>query len=95
MEQFQGIDIVRHGNYGAVECQRVINNLLQGISLHILAEECISDGVGYFLKRHLLDVVKEFLWQSLDFLGHIESLILCQALYDCLLQCRNGGLFVG
>ncbi len=95
VKQFQRIDIVCHGNYGAIECQRVIHNLLQGISLHVFSEECVSNGIGYFLKRHLLDVVKEFLWQSLDILGHIETFILCQALYDSLLQCRNGGLFVG
>ena len=95
VKQFQRVDTVSHGNYRAIECQSVIHNLLQGISLHILTEECVCNSIGYFLKRHLVDVVEKLLWQSLDILGHIEALILCQTLHDSLLQRRNRGLFVG
>ena len=86
MEEFEGVDVVGNRNDRTVELQCVIDNLLQRFCVNILTEECISNCVCNLLKRHLVDVVKELLWECFDVLWHVEAAILSQTLYNGLFE---------
>ena len=80
MEQLQGVDVWLYLYDRAIECQGVIDNLLQRLCIDIIAEEGISHLVGNLLEREFLDVVEEVLWQLLDDFWHIKTTIFCQTL---------------
>ena len=94
MEEFQGIDIVRDWHYRTVECQCVIDDMLQGIKFHIIAEESISYVVCNLLKRQMLYVIKKTLWQFVYLLRHIQALVFCQSLDYCLFERCHRGFFI-
>ena len=95
VEEFEGIDVVLDLHDGTVEGERVVDDVLQGVEIHVFAEEGTCHVVGNLLERHLLDVVEEDLRQLLDFLWHIEATVFCQALDDGFLQVGNGRFSVG
>ena len=67
----------------------------KGIRIYILAKESAGYGVGNLLKTHFLDVVEKLLGQLVDTLGHIQSAIFSQSLYNCFVQVGNRSLAVG
>ena len=94
MKELEGVDIILDLHHRTIERQRVINDILQGIEVDILAKERTRHIVGYLLKGHLVDVVEEHLWQYLDFFGHIKTTVFCQAFYDGLIQVGDRGFSV-
>ena len=86
MEEFQRIDIILDFHDRTVEGERVVDDVLQGIKIDILAKESTGHIVGYLLERHLVDVVEEHLWQCFNLFWHIKATILCQAFYHCFVQ---------
>ena len=95
MEQFEGIDVVLHFYHGAVELQGVIDQVLKGIEIDIVAEEGAGYIIGNVLKAHLRHVVDEGFRQLVDFFGHIESAVFGQSFDDGLAQIGLGGLMIG
>ena len=61
MEEFEGVDIILDIHDRTVERQCVVDNILQGIRIHILTKEGIGNRVGNLLERHLVDIVEESL----------------------------------
>ena len=86
VEQLKGVDAVCYLRYGAVERQRVENDVLQGILVNILAKEGAGHVVGNVLELHVLNVVEEDLRQLLDFLRHIESAVFSQSFHHGLFE---------
>ena len=95
VEQLQRINLVSHLDYRAIKRQRVIHQVLQGITVHVVAEEVAGHVVGNILELHVLDVVKERLWQFVYFLWHVESSVFCQSFYYRLFQVGYGRLPIG
>ena len=71
VEQFQRVDIFCHFHHRTVEWQGVIDNVLQGVFVHIFSEEIAGYVIGNILELHILDVVEEGLGQFLDALRHV------------------------
>ena len=95
VEKFQRVDVILDFHDRTVEGERVVDNLLQGIRLDILAEESIGDSIGNLLEGHLVDVVEEILRQLFDLLWHIETAVFCQSLDDGFMKVGNGSISVG
>ena len=94
MKEFEGVDVVLDIDHRTIERQRVVDDILQGIRIHILAKESIGHRVGNLLERHLVDVVEEFLGQLVDTLWHIKSTIFCETFHNGLVQVSDRGLFI-
>ena len=94
VEEFQRIYLVGNLHHRTVEREGVIHYLLERVSINVFAKESISYSVGYLLKRHLVDTVKEFFWQGLDALRHIETFVFCQSLDYRFLERSHRGFFV-
>ena len=75
VEEFQGVDIVRYLYGRDGERHGVVDNLAQVLGRDVLAEEALCHTEGDFLKRHVLDVVEELLWQGTDTGGHIKATV--------------------
>ena len=95
MEEFERVDAVCHLHHRAVEGECVVDNLLQGIGLYVLAEEGIGNGIGNLLKGHLVYVVEERFRQWLDALWHVETSVFGQSLDDGLMKVGDGSITVG
>ena len=95
MEEFERIDILLDFHHRAIKRERVIDDIFQGIEVHILSEEGTGYVVGDVLERHVLNVVEEGLRQFLDFLWHVETAVLCQSFYHRLVQVGNRSVSVG
>ena len=95
VEELERVDVVGDGYDGAVEAERVVDDVLQGVEVDVVAEEGACHVVGDVAERHLVNVVEEGLRQVLDFLRHVESAVLCQTFDHRLAEVGDGGFPVG
>ena len=94
VEEFEGVDVVRDFDNGAVELKRIIDDVLERNGINVFSEETVCHGVCYLLEREVLYCVEELLRQGLDALGHVEPLVFCQSLDDGFLKCCCRGFMV-
>ena len=94
MKEFEGIDIILDLYHRTIKRQRVVDDILQGILIDILAKEGTCHIIRNLLEGHLVDILEEHLRQYLDFFWHIKTAVFCQAFYDGLLQVGDGGFSV-
>ena len=90
MEELQRVDVWLYLYHRAVESQCVVDDLLQRLSIDVLAEEGVSHLVGNLLEGEFLDVVEKVLWQLLDDFGHVETTVFCQSFYYRLVKIGDG-----
>ena len=95
VKEFKAVDVFLELHNRCLECQCVVDNLFQGIGIYIFAKECIGYGVGYFLERQVLHVVKKIGRQLLDALRHVESAVFCQTFDYSFMKVGYGCLVVG
>ena len=95
MEELQRVDVVLDANDGAVEAERVVDQVLQTVEVDVVAKEGAGHVVGYILESHRGHIVDERLGQVVNLLGHVESAVFGQAFHHGLAQVGLWGLMVG
>lgn len=95
MEKLQGIDVIFDLYYRCVEGQCVVNDVLQGCFVYIIAKESLGNLESNLLERLLVDRVEETLRQLLDHLGHIKPTVGCKTLFYSLAERCFGGFMIG
>ena len=78
-----------------VELEGVINDVLEVVGRDVLTEEALGNLEGDLLQGHVLDIVEERLWEWVDTLWHIETLVRSQTFDDSLGEGYLGGDAVG
>ena len=94
VEEFKGIDVVRHLDGRDVEGKGVADDAAETLGIDILSKEAVCHTIGNLLKGKVLNPVEELLGQGLDAFWHVESPVLGQPLDDGLLKCGKRCLAV-
>ena len=94
MEQLQSVNVLVDLDDGAVEGQRVVDQVLKAVEVYIIAKEGTGNIVGDILKAHRGHVIEECLWQAVYLLRHVKSAVFGQSLDDGLAQIGIGSLMV-